>query len=133
MSAQIAYEAYRDHLKSRTRNWHLLKAEEAHKDIEDDAFDKWLIENKSDELTRYFMGEYDDMPEHSKGGWEAFVEHASEGAEAAWNNYAVAAVSNFHKEKGVTLPRYETLAPDQQEAVGVAVRSVLECSPSFGR
>jgi len=133
MKEQIAYETYRDSLKSRTRNWHELKAEAVHKDKANEIFDTWLRENKSDILPRYFMGEYDAIPQHTKDGWEAFVDHASNGAEEAWNNYADVARSNFHKDKGITLPRYETLGPDQQIAVAHAVTNVLERSLSFGR
>ena len=131
MKAQIAYEAYRDSLISRTRNWHELKAEAEHRDKTDEVFDIWLKENKSDALARYFMGEYDAMPEHTKNGWEAFADNASNGIEDAWNNYADAARSNFHKDKGIYLPRYETLDPDQKLAVEHAVTHVLELSHSF--
>ena len=129
MKAQIAYEAYRDCLKSRTRNWHELRA--GHLDKTDDIFDTWLRENKSSaELPRYFMGDYDSMPQHTKNGWEAFAENASEGFEAAWNKYADAAGANFHKDKGTFLPRYETLSSDQKIAVKHAVELVLERSYS---
>lgn len=131
MTAQIAYEAYRDSLQSHTRNWHALKAEAEHKDKSDEMFDAWLRENKRDELSRFFMGEYDAMPEHTKDGWKAFAENASLGVEEAWNNYADAARSNFHKDRGILLPRYETLDPDQKIAVEHAVASVLARSPSF--
>lgn len=77
------------------------------------------------------MGEYDAMPQHTKDGWHAFADNASNGGEAAWNKYADVARSNFHGDKGIVLPRYETLAPDQKIAVEHAVTSVLERSDVF--
>lgn len=77
------------------------------------------------------MGEYDSMPKHTKEGWEAFAHHASNGVEEAWNHYADAARSNFHKDEGIFLPRYETLDPDQKTAAEHAVTSVLGHSPSL--
>lgn len=131
MNAQIAYEAYRDSLKSRTRKWHELRAVPAHQNMADEMLDAWIREHHKDTVTYYFMGEYQDMPEHTKSGWVAFAEHAGDGAETAWSNYCIAARSNFHKGKGIVLPRYEALAPDQQEAVQYAVMQVLEHSSSF--
>lgn len=129
--AQMAYESYRESLKSRTRNWHELKADAEHKDKSDETFDTWLSDNKREVLSRYFMGEYNLMPQHTKDGWEAFADNASNGLETAWNNYTDAARSNFHKDKGIFLARYATLDPDQKIAVEHAVNRVLEMSPSF--
>ena len=69
MKAQIAYEAYRVSLKSRTRNWHELKRNKEHEDKSDEVFDAWLKENKASMLSRYYMGEFDAMPPHSQAGW----------------------------------------------------------------
>lgn len=131
MNAQIAYEAYRDHLKARTRKWHELKAEPAHQGKSDDMLDAWIRDHQKDNITFYFMGDYQDMPEHTKKGWIAFAEHVGDGAEVAWNNYSLAARSNFHKDHGIVLPTYEKLASDQQEAVECAVMKVLEQSSSL--
>lgn len=128
MREQTAYEAYRESLHSRTRNWHELRKSAEHKDKSDEVFDTWLKENQSDSLSRYFMGDYDAMPEHTKAGWAAFAENAANGPEEAWNSYANAARSNFHKDKGILLPRYDAIDPDQQAAVQHAVERVLELS-----
>lgn len=130
MSGQIAYEVYREALASRTRNWHELKREEAHAQKTDQDFDQWLRENKPEELNRYFMGDYDAMPAHTKAGWEAFATHAGKGVESAWNNYADKACSNFHRERGIILPRYDELADSQKEAISRAVSVCCSVSAS---
>lgn len=129
MEEQIAYETYRDSLKSRTRSWHKLKAEAVHKDKTEEIFDIWLRENKHDNLSRYFMGDYNAMPQHTKDGWKAFVEHALNGAERAWNKYVDVAHLNFHGDKNIILPRYNDLDLDQQSALEQAITKVLE--PSY--
>ena len=123
--APLAYQAYREYLQSRTRNWHEIKKTPEHNEKSAEAFDEWLRTHEAANLPRYFMGEYDAMPSHTKEGWDAFADNAPSGSEEAWNSYAEAARSNFHKDKGITLPRYETLDADQQEAVTAAVTSVL--------
>ena len=123
--APIAYQAYRKYLQSRTRNWHELKKTVANHENTPEAFDEWLRTQVDANLPRYFMGDYDAMPPHTKKGWHAFAENAGGGPEAAWNSYADAALSNFHKDSGTTLPRYETLDKDQQEAITSAITCVL--------
>lgn len=131
MTAKDAYEAYKNSLNARTRNWHNLKAETEHKEKSDSEFDIWLRENKSDALPRYFMGEYDAMPAHTKAGWEAFATHAERGAEEAWTSYVTAARLNFHGDAGFRLPAYTELDGDQHSALDAAV-SALHPSSTFG-
>ncbi len=61
------------------------------------------------------------MPAHTKAGWEAFAEHAAEGAEAAWASYVAAARLNFHGDAAFVLPAYGSLAADQKDALEAAV------------
>ena len=131
MNGQIAYEAYRNFLNSRTRRWHELKALPEHENKSDDDLDAWIKENFHDRVDNYFMGDYEAMPEHSKQGWNAFAEHVSDGPEAAWHAYCEVAKLNFHQQKQITLPRYVTLASDQQAAIESAVQKVLDQSFSF--
>jgi hypothetical protein len=133
MKAEIAYQVYRDSLQARTRNWHELRADPIHKDISNEELDRWVEKYKADQLSRFFMGEYDAMPPHTKKGWEAFAENAEHGAESAWNSYVVAAQLNFHKDKAIVivLPLYERLAVEQKEAVANAVTRVLKPDMSF--
>lgn len=131
MTAQIAYETYREALHARTRNWHVEKAKPEHQSKSDIEFDQWLRDNQAAMLNRYFMGSFDAMPAHTTSGWEAFAEHAEEGPESAWNNYVKAAVLNFHGDKGLTLPIYTALDPDQREAVHCAVEGVMDYKAQF--
>lgn len=130
MSGQIAYEAYREALASRTRNWHELKRDVDHAQKTDEGFDRWLRENRPEELNRYFMGDYDAMPDHTKAGWGAFATHADEGVESAWSHYVDEAIANFHGDRTIVLPRYEELAKDQKDAVSAAVLACWSASVS---
>jgi hypothetical protein len=134
MTGKVAYEAYKTILKSHTRNWFELKEKSEHKGRSDEGFDRWLKDNESDKLNRYFMGDYESMPAHTKAGWDAFADKAGEGAEVAWNNYVTVAKLNFHKV--LPLPNFMELMLDQQAALKAAVSCVLESiaeptGPSF--
>lgn len=130
MNGQTAYEAYKASLNSRTRPWYDLKSRSEHEGREAAEFDQWLKENKPDELTRFFMGDYELMPSHSREGWEAFaaaaIEKPNEPAEA-WNSYASKADLNFHKDRRI--PFFEQLATDQKDAIKVAMDAVAHIKP----
>lgn len=132
MTARIAYEAYKNYLRCRTRNWHKLKEQPEHATRTDKELDRWIKKTYGSlELKRYFMGSFEAMPEHTLRGWESFAESAQDGAEAAWNSYTQSALQNFHQDPQTPLPLYNELLLDQQDAVLHAVQTMLEDSYSI--